>query len=70
VDAFQFYKQSGSTQTAHDIAVRDLAPDAILQEDVSYLKSMFADLQPREVQDWQLWGKVGVARILFLSSAD
>ena len=58
-EGFTLYIEGGLWNAAHDLAVLDLAPDAILRNDLDLLKRIFEkfDKQP---EGWHNRGKVGV----------
>ena len=52
-------------------AVRELAPDAVIRDDLELLKSLFEQFRDHPVDDWHVRGKVrGVRRDRFLRRVD
>lgn len=43
---------------AHELAVTDLAPDAIVRKDLELLKDIFERFITRKVDGWNVRGKV------------
>ena len=58
-EAYELFLSAGSYNLAHDLAVLELAPDAILRRDFELLKSLFTRFVGRPVEGWHLHGKVG-----------
>ena len=48
--------------SAHELAVLELAPDAILRRDLVLLTSLFAKIAGHPVDGWHVRGKVRCAR--------
>ena len=44
--------------SAHELAVLELAPDAILRRDLKLLKSLFVKIAGHPVDGWHVRGKV------------
>ncbi|KAF8635366.1 hypothetical protein AX15_000371 [Amanita polypyramis BW_CC] len=59
-NAYELYLAAGLYDTAHDIAVLELAPDAILRQDMDLLKDIFERFEGKEdkVDGWSIRGKI------------
>ncbi|KAF5369066.1 hypothetical protein D9758_002925 [Tetrapyrgos nigripes] len=55
--AFEFYLAAGLYNQAHDIAVIELAPDAVLRQDYQLLKEIFERFNRHQVEGWYVRGK-------------
>ena len=62
-EAYELFLSAGSYNLAHDLAVLELAPEAILRRDFELLKSLFTRFVGRPVEGWHLHGKVSCAFI-------
>ena len=60
--AFELYLSAGMFNAAHDLAVRELAPDAVIRDDLELLKSLFEQFRDHPVDDWHVRGKVSGVR--------
>lgn len=58
-EAFDLYASAGLWNAAHDLAVLELAPDAVVRQDHELLRTIFTRLSAHPVDGWQLRGKVG-----------
>ncbi|KAL1749061.1 nuclear protein 96-domain-containing protein [Schizophyllum fasciatum] len=56
--AYELYLSAGCRDPAHDIAVRYLAPDAILRRDYVLLSELLEPFVNKPVEDWQIRGKI------------
>lgn len=56
--AYELYLSASMYNAAHDLAVRELAPDAVIREDLELLKSLFEQFRNHSVDDWHVRGKV------------
>ncbi|KIJ61588.1 hypothetical protein HYDPIDRAFT_42554 [Hydnomerulius pinastri MD-312] len=56
-DAYQLYKTAGLYQSAHDLAVVELAPEAVIQQDFELLASLFERMVNQPIDGWHLKGK-------------
>ena len=56
--AYELYVSAGMYNEAHEIAIRFLAPDAILQHDFDGLKNLFMRFEGKAVDGWFTRGKV------------
>ncbi|KAJ7090567.1 nuclear protein 96-domain-containing protein [Mycena crocata] len=56
-EAYELYLSAGIYNTAHDIAVSKLAPDAIIRRDFTLLTSLFSRFNGRPVDGWHVRGK-------------
>jgi hypothetical protein len=43
---------------AHELAVLELAPDAVIRNDLDLLKNIFERFNPKKVDNWNIRGKV------------
>ncbi|CCL99212.1 uncharacterized protein FIBRA_01227 [Fibroporia radiculosa] len=56
--AYELYLTAGLYNAAHDLAVRELAPDAVIRRDLDLLRDLFDKFRPHVVDGWQERGKV------------
>ncbi|TFK73374.1 hypothetical protein BDN72DRAFT_814625 [Pluteus cervinus] len=56
--AYELYLTAGLDNAAHDVAVSELAPDAILRQDFDLLKFLFEKFETRPVDGWHVRGKI------------
>ncbi|TRM65718.1 nuclear protein 96-domain-containing protein [Schizophyllum amplum] len=56
--AYELYLSAGHRDPAHDIAVRHLAPDAILRRDYALLTELLEPFVGKPVESWQVRGKI------------
>lgn len=57
-DAFDLYVSAGLWNAAHDLAVLELAPDAVVREDHELLRTIFSRISGHSIDGWHLRGKV------------
>jgi nuclear pore complex protein Nup98-Nup96 len=57
-DAYQLYLNAGLYQQAHDLAVVELAPEAVIRQDLDLLVSLFERIANQTVDGWHVRGKV------------
>ncbi|KAG6826063.1 hypothetical protein H0H93_016841, partial [Arthromyces matolae] len=57
-DAYELFLQAELYDAAHDWAVLELAPDAILRRDFDLLRSLFSVFAKHSVTGWHVRGKV------------
>lgn len=57
-EAYQLYLNAGLYQQAHDLAVVDLAPEAVIRQDLDLLVSLFERIASQTVDRWHVRGKV------------
>lgn len=57
-DAYEHFLKADDQRMAHDIAVTDLAPDAVIREDLSLLRALFKPFDSHVVPEWSFRGKV------------
>jgi nuclear pore complex protein Nup98-Nup96 len=56
--AYELYASAGLYSKAHELAVLELAPDAINRKDLELLKSLFDRFTGHPVDGWHDHGKV------------
>ena len=59
-DAYKSYIRAGKPQIAHDVALDELAPEAVLRDDYELLKSLFVTFDPNDIKDWSFRGRVSL----------
>lgn len=52
------YVSAGLWNAAHDLAVLELAPDAVVRQDHELLRTIFGRLSGHPIDGWHLRGKV------------
>lgn len=57
-EAYQLYLNAGLYQQAHDLAVVELAPEAVIRQDLDLLMSLFERIASQTVDGWHTRGKV------------
>lgn len=57
-EAFDLYTSAGLWGAAHDIAILDLAPDAVVRQDHELLRNIFTRFSGHPTDGWHLRGKV------------
>ena len=57
-EAFDLYVSAGLWGSAHDLAVLELAPDAVIRQDHELLRTFFNRLSGHPIDGWHLRGKV------------
>ncbi|KAG6854537.1 hypothetical protein C0991_005449 [Blastosporella zonata] len=57
-DAYELFLQAKLYDAAHDLAVVELAPDAVLRRDYELLQSLFTKFLRHPVNSWHVRGKV------------
>jgi nuclear pore complex protein Nup98-Nup96 len=56
--AYELYLSAGLYNPAHDLAVLELAPDAVIRKDLEFLKELFSRFSAQPVDSWHVRGKV------------
>lgn len=56
-EAFDLYVSAGLWNSAHDLAVLELAPDAVIRQDHELLRTIFGRLSGHSIDGWHLRGK-------------
>jgi len=56
-EAFELYASAGLWNAAHDLAVLELAPDAVVRQDHELLRTIFGRLSGHAIDGWHLRGK-------------
>ncbi|KAF8895957.1 nuclear protein 96-domain-containing protein [Mucidula mucida] len=60
-DAYKLYLDARMWAPAHDIAVRELAPEAVIRRDINTLRELFSQFPAHErVEGWSIRGKLFV----------
>lgn len=57
-EAYQLYLQAGLHSAAHELAVYELAPEAVIRDDLELLKTLFGRFIGHAVDEWHVRGKV------------
>ena len=61
--AYELYTSAGLYNLAHDLAVLELAPDAVIRRDLDLLKTLFVPFDKNgrrdKIDGWFVRGKVG-----------
>ncbi|CDO77082.1 hypothetical protein BN946_scf184473.g26 [Trametes cinnabarina] len=57
-EAYELYLSAGLYDAAHDLAVLELAPEAVIREDLLLLRELFEVFDGRPVSGWNERGKV------------
>lgn len=57
-EAYELFLSAGLYNPAHDLAVLELAPDAVIRKDLELLKELFSKFSERPVTTWHVRGKV------------
>jgi len=57
-DAYEHFLKADQQRIAHDIAVNELASDAVIRGDLGLLRALFQPFDPVLVDDWTFRGKV------------
>ena len=57
-EAFDLYTSAELWDAAHDLAVLELAPDAVVRQDHELLQTIFTRLSGHPIDGWHLRGKV------------
>lgn len=57
-EAYHLYLQAGMHSAAHELAVFELAPEAVIRNDLELLKVLFERLAGIAVDGWHVRGKV------------
>ncbi|THH00872.1 hypothetical protein EW026_g1746 [Hermanssonia centrifuga] len=56
-EAYELYLAAGMYNSAHELAVLELAPDAIIKDDLELLKDLFERIDGHAVDGWHVRGK-------------
>jgi hypothetical protein len=57
-EAYHLYLQAGLHSTAHELAVFELAPEAVIRNDLELVKVLFERFVGHAVDEWHVRGKV------------
>jgi nuclear pore complex protein Nup98-Nup96 len=63
-EAFDLYVAAGLWSSAHDLAVLELAPDAVARQDHELLQTIFSRLSGHPIDGWHLRGKVSKSNVI------
>lgn len=63
-EAYELYMAAGLHQSAHDLAVVELAPEAVIRQDFELLASLFERMASQSIDGWHLKGKARPSLIL------
>ncbi|THH21138.1 hypothetical protein EW146_g347 [Bondarzewia mesenterica] len=56
-EAYQLYLQAGLYNAAHELAVLELAPEAVVRDDLELLQALFGRIAGHSVDGWHVRGK-------------
>lgn len=56
-EAYQLYLQAGLHSAAHELAVYELAPEAVIRDDLELIKTLFGRFVGHSVDEWHVRGK-------------
>lgn len=68
--AYEHYFRAGMYNAAHDLAVLQLAPDAVIRKDMKLLQTLFQRFTTKGVHDWNVRGKVRHSHLLIEDLTD
>lgn len=57
-EAYHLYLQAGLHSAAHELAVFELAPEAVIRDDLELLKVLFERFVGHALDEWHVRGKV------------
>jgi nuclear pore complex protein Nup98-Nup96 len=57
-EAYHLYLQAGLHSAAHELAVFELAPEAVIRNDLELVKVLFERFVGHAVDEWHVRGKV------------
>jgi len=57
-EAYELYMQAGLYSAAHELAAFELAPEAIIRDDLEFISSLFERIAGHAVDEWQSRGKI------------
>lgn len=57
-EAYELYMAAGLHQAAHDLAVAELAPEAVIRQDFEFLVTLFERMSSQTIDNWHFKGKV------------
>lgn len=57
-EAYQLYLQAGLHSAAHELAVFELAPEAVIRDDLELVRTLFDRFTGHAVDEWHVRGKV------------
>lgn len=67
-EAYELYLTAGLYNAAHELAVLELAPDAVNRRDLELLNNLFSRFAGHSVDGWNTRGKVCERLLLLLQS--
>ncbi|TFY59543.1 hypothetical protein EVG20_g7759 [Dentipellis fragilis] len=56
-EAYELYLQAGLYPAAHELAVLELAPEAVIRDDLELLRTLFSQISGHTVDGWPVRGK-------------
>ncbi|KAA1472029.1 hypothetical protein DENSPDRAFT_800387 [Dentipellis sp. KUC8613] len=56
-EAYELYLQAGLYTAAHELAVLELAPEAVVRDDLELLRTLFSQISGNAVDGWPIRGK-------------
>ena len=65
-EAFDLYASAELWNAAHDLAVLELAPDAVVRQDHELLRTIFGRLSGHAIDGWHLRGKARKSNTIYL----
>ncbi|TDL26378.1 hypothetical protein BD410DRAFT_881649 [Rickenella mellea] len=66
-EAYELYVDAGAHQSAHDIAITYLAPEAILHDHLELLRNLFQVLDKTKISNWAVGGQVFIDYVHIVS---
>lgn len=63
--AYELYLTAQLYNSAHELAVLELAPDAVIRKDLELLKDIFEVFNARKVDNWNFRGKVCIGKFFY-----
>lgn len=57
-DAYEHFLKADEQKIAHDIAMYELGPEAVIRGDMALIRALFHPFDPQAVDDWSFRGKV------------
>ncbi|KAG9313450.1 nuclear protein 96-domain-containing protein, partial [Chiua virens] len=63
-EAYKLYMAAGLYQSAHDLAIAELAPEAVIRQDLDLLVSLFEAMDGQPIDGWYIKGKARLERVV------